>query len=214
MKTAILDQLLADRAAKRAVVLATDLASGEGQLLYPSDETSLAGVPSALAEAARAGAITLLREPYTPDHLHGHWLAVISTGDRTRDHAIAADAQARHMLVNVVDDPEHCDFFAAGYVKRGPVSIAVSTGGVSAGFSAALTDRLAGLFGPELEEHVEHYRAWRALVRASLDDAHDRERLWRQLRAAGLYDVLRRDGPEAARALIEARVAEFTATHD
>jgi siroheme synthase-like protein len=167
-----------------------------------------------LAEAARAGAITLLREPYTPDHLHGHWLAVISTGDRTRDHAIAADAQARHMLVNVVDDPEHCDFFAAGYVKRGPVSIAVSTGGVSAGFSAALTDRLAGLFGPELEEHVEHYRAWRALVRASLDDAHDRERLWRQLRAAGLYDVLRRDGPEAARALIEARVAEFTATHD
>jgi xanthine dehydrogenase accessory factor len=56
MKTAILDQLLADRAAKRAVVLATDLASGEGQLLYPSDETSLAGVPSALAEAARAAA--------------------------------------------------------------------------------------------------------------------------------------------------------------
>ena len=56
MKTAILNQLLADRAAKRAVVLATDLASGEGQLLYPSDETSLAGVPSALAEAARAAA--------------------------------------------------------------------------------------------------------------------------------------------------------------
>ena len=35
MKTDLLDQLLADRAAKRQVVLATNLATGAGQLLYP-----------------------------------------------------------------------------------------------------------------------------------------------------------------------------------
>ncbi len=37
MKRALLDQLLSDRAAKRQVVLATDLASGEGELLYPGE---------------------------------------------------------------------------------------------------------------------------------------------------------------------------------
>ncbi|MDE0944539.1 MAG: XdhC family protein [Alphaproteobacteria bacterium] len=37
MKSDILKQLLADRAAKRQVVMATDLASGEGQLLYPGE---------------------------------------------------------------------------------------------------------------------------------------------------------------------------------
>ena len=37
MKTDLLKQLLADRESKRQVVLATDLASGEGQLLYPAE---------------------------------------------------------------------------------------------------------------------------------------------------------------------------------
>ncbi|MDP7548588.1 MAG: XdhC family protein [Alphaproteobacteria bacterium] len=37
MKTELLAQLLADRAGKRQVVLATDLATGDGQLLYPEE---------------------------------------------------------------------------------------------------------------------------------------------------------------------------------
>ena len=37
MKTELLDQLLSDRAAKRQVVVATDMASGDGQLLYPGE---------------------------------------------------------------------------------------------------------------------------------------------------------------------------------
>ena len=56
MKTATLDQLLADRAAKRTVVLATNLSSGEERLLYPGDEASLAGIAPPLSEAARAAA--------------------------------------------------------------------------------------------------------------------------------------------------------------
>jgi len=37
MKTDILEQLLTDRAAKRQVVVATDLANGDGQLIYPAE---------------------------------------------------------------------------------------------------------------------------------------------------------------------------------
>ena len=55
MKAVTLDQLLADRAAKRAVVLATNLSSGEEQLIYPEDDTFLAGIAPALAEAIRTG---------------------------------------------------------------------------------------------------------------------------------------------------------------
>ncbi|NQV60866.1 MAG: XdhC family protein [Alphaproteobacteria bacterium] len=50
MKTALLEQLLADRTAKRQVVLATDLATGEGQLLYPEEGQ---GGDAALLDAAR-----------------------------------------------------------------------------------------------------------------------------------------------------------------
>ena len=50
MKTELLEQLLADRAAKRQVVLATDLATGTGQLLYPEEGQ---GGDAALLDAAR-----------------------------------------------------------------------------------------------------------------------------------------------------------------
>lgn len=40
MKQATLDQLLADRAAKRAVVLVTNLSSGDGHLVYPAEDGS------------------------------------------------------------------------------------------------------------------------------------------------------------------------------
>ncbi|MSO64866.1 MAG: xanthine dehydrogenase [Alphaproteobacteria bacterium] len=52
MKEATLRQLLADRAAKRAVVLATNLASGDERLIRPAD--GLTGVEPALAEAIAA----------------------------------------------------------------------------------------------------------------------------------------------------------------
>ena len=50
MKTDLLEQLLADRAAKRQVVLATNLATGAGQLLYPDEGQ---GGDAELLKAAR-----------------------------------------------------------------------------------------------------------------------------------------------------------------
>lgn len=51
MKAALLNQLLADREAKRPVVVATRLASGEARLIYPND-----GGDDPLLEAARRAA--------------------------------------------------------------------------------------------------------------------------------------------------------------
>ena len=165
-----------------------------------------------LQDLGDAGEIRLWRRAYASSDLDGHRLAIIATGDRTADYAIEADARARGLLVNVVDDPAHCDFFASAYVKRGLVSIAVNSGGASPGFTAALKDDVAGRYGAEIEDHLEHYLAWRRLVRERVDTFAERERLWRGLRADGLYDLLRTQGPDAARALVEARIDAWVAS--
>ena len=57
MKQATLDQLLADRAAKRAVVLVTNLSSGDGHLVYPAEDGSNGldeRLAAALDDAVRA----------------------------------------------------------------------------------------------------------------------------------------------------------------
>lgn len=59
MKDATLQQVLADQAAKRAVVLATDLASGDERLIYPyepGDDPLLAAAQDA-ARLDRSGVV-------------------------------------------------------------------------------------------------------------------------------------------------------------
>ena len=159
-----------------------------------------------------AGKIRLRRQSYAPSDLDGHRVAIIATGDRSVDYAIETDARDRGLLVNVVDDPAHCDFFASAYVKHGAISIAVNSGGASPGFTGALKDDLAQRYGPEIEDHLAHYLAWRRLVRERVDTFVERERLWRGLRAEGLYDLLRTKGPEAAQALVETRIKAWAAS--
>ena len=53
MKQETLDQILADRAAKRPVVLATHLKSGVEKLIYPVDKKTVSDVDSAVLQAVR-----------------------------------------------------------------------------------------------------------------------------------------------------------------
>lgn len=178
------------------------------------DPTVLIEPEEAAGEGLRAladeGQAELRRAPYAPSHLEGHALVIIATGDRGRDRAIAADARSRGAIVNVVDDPDACDAFAVGYVRRGPVAVAVSTGGRSPAFTAALREHLDDVLDPEIEEHLEHYVRWREHVRGAVSGFGSRERLWRELRAAGLYGVLLNQGPEAASRLVDAAIARHS----
>ena len=52
---------------------------------------------------------------------------------------------------------------------------------------------------------------WRERVRRAISGFGSRERLWRELRAAGLYKVLLRDGPQAAGRLVDAAITRHQA---
>jgi xanthine dehydrogenase accessory factor len=73
MKQAMLDQLLADRAAKRAVVLVTNLSSGDGHLVYPAEEGTNEldeTLAAALDDAVRADRSKTVETPDGDVFLH------------------------------------------------------------------------------------------------------------------------------------------------
>ncbi len=73
MKQATLDQLLADRAAKRAVVLVTNLSSGDGHLVYPAQDGSNGldeELAAALDDAVRADRSATVATPDGDVFLH------------------------------------------------------------------------------------------------------------------------------------------------
>jgi uroporphyrin-III C-methyltransferase/precorrin-2 dehydrogenase/sirohydrochlorin ferrochelatase len=88
--------------------------------------------------------------------------------------AAAQRLKARGLLVNVTDRPELCDFTVPSLLERGPVLVAVSTGGVSAGLAKALRLRLEALLPASLGDLATGLGAARARLRARWSDAAQR----------------------------------------
>jgi uroporphyrin-III C-methyltransferase / precorrin-2 dehydrogenase / sirohydrochlorin ferrochelatase len=90
--------------------------------------------------------------------------------------AVAAKLKARGLLVNVADRPDLCDFTVPSLLERGPVLVAVSTGGVSAGLAKSLRLRLETIVPQSLGTLAEALGAARARLRARWPDASERRR--------------------------------------
>lgn len=100
------------------------------------------------------------RKRYRPFDLDGHFLVVAATSIGSLNRRIHADAEARSMLCNVVDTPELCSFILPAVHRRGPIAVAVSTGGSSPALAKRLRDELGALIR---DEHVSLARRLREL---------------------------------------------------
>ncbi len=62
---------------------------------------------------------------------------------------LASIAKLQGVLVNVEDKSDLCDFYFVSFVKRGDLTISVSTNGASPTLSQEIRSYIAGLFGEE-----------------------------------------------------------------
>ena len=91
---------------------------------------------------ADAGAIQWEPRPYRPGDLAGAFIAIAATNLREVNRRIFDEAEARGVMLNAVDDPPNCSFIAPSIVQRGPVTVAISTGGASPALARKLRESL------------------------------------------------------------------------
>lgn len=108
-------------------------------------------------------------------------LAVVANGD---EQALGR-LRARNILLNVVDQPDLCDFTLPAIVDRDPVLIAIGTGGASAGLAAALRQRFELMLPAGLGKLADALRAARDGLRTRFPDVDVRRRAIGSLLAAG-----------------------------
>jgi siroheme synthase-like protein len=127
---------------------------------------------------ARAHRLVWRRRAFSARDLAGACLVVAATDSSRVNKSVFRACRARGILCNVVDDPEHCDFFYPAVVGRGALQIAISTGGRSPALAAQLRRELEKQFGPEWGDWVEHAgRARRMLLDASMPAEERRKQL-------------------------------------
>jgi precorrin-2 dehydrogenase/sirohydrochlorin ferrochelatase len=148
---------------------------------------------------AQAGAITLLRRPYQEGDLEGAFLVIAATDDQAINHAVWEEAKQRGCLVNVVDDPDHCNFILPAIVKRGELSVAISTGGASPALARRLREQLEDFVGPEYGILADLLAELRPALLSRFDPGEARRSAALRLIDSNILDIIERDGREAAR---------------
>ena len=81
---------------------------------------------------------------------------VIGATDRDDVNAeISRDGREKGILVNIVDDPDKCDFVLPSLLKQGDLLIAISTGGKSPALAKKLREEMEQHFGTEYRTLLE-----------------------------------------------------------
>jgi siroheme synthase-like protein len=106
-------------------------------------------VTPGLAALAETHEIIHLPRPVQAGDLRGAFLAIAASDDPGLQRALAAEAEAERVLLNVVDVPRLCTFTFPAVHRQGSVTFAISTGGASPGLARLIRDDLAGHVGPE-----------------------------------------------------------------
>jgi len=117
-------------------------ASGDVTVVAPS-------VTPWLETLAVAGQIRWDREEYAEACLDGAFLAVAATNVREVNAAVAAEAQARGILVNCADAPGEGSYVTPAQVRRGDLLITVTASGASPTLAAVIREQIADRFDEE-----------------------------------------------------------------
>jgi uroporphyrin-III C-methyltransferase/precorrin-2 dehydrogenase/sirohydrochlorin ferrochelatase len=128
--------------------------------------TVVAPVLSAeLRALGAAGAVTLVERAFAEADADGAWL-IVAAATSEANRAVAAAGEARRTFVLAVDDPAAASAYGAGVVRRGGVTVAVSTDGRAPALAGLLREGLEAVLPDELAswtaEAESERKRWKA----------------------------------------------------
>jgi len=127
---------------------------------------------------------------YQQGDLEGAFVVIAATDDPDVNRDVWQEAQERRLLINVVDDPHHCNFFVPSVVRRGDLTISICTGGQDPALSARLRQELEPRFGREYAAFLEIAGALRDRVGRELS-GRARSRFWHALADSEILALLK-----------------------
>src|SRR5437588_537754 len=114
----------------------------------------------------------------------------------------------RGVLLNAVDDLDHCSFIAPAIHREGDITVAVSTSGKSPALAARLRQRVARLIGPAEARLCELLGELRPEVAARVPDTRARTTLWYRIVDSDVIEFVRRGDDEGAHRRIDELVKQ------
>lgn len=172
----------------------------EGATVTVVAEKSIAEIE----DMSEKGLLTLRTKRFESSDIDNAYLVFAATDDKEVNAQVTAAAIQNKALINAVDTPELCDFYSGSVVNRGPLKIAISTGGCSPGIAGRIRREIEELYPESYAEFIETVGDMRRYIIENIDsDAglkretlswlagketediffeHGKDRLWKELK--------------------------------
>jgi precorrin-2 dehydrogenase / sirohydrochlorin ferrochelatase len=168
---------------KRALVagrLAVDEGKVEGLLAAGASVHVVVEGRHGVEELSRTEGVTVSCRAFRPSDLDDVDICVASSSRASERDAMAREARARGVLVNVMDDVPNCDFAAPAIVRRGDLVLAISTGGTSPAVARKVREQLERRYGADWAETLSVIAEVRRETLPRLGDLGVRAERWRE----------------------------------
>nr|WP_226375580.1 siroheme synthase CysG [Pantoea stewartii] len=149
-----------------------------------------------------------LATAFEPAQLDKVFLVIAATDDNALNAQVYDEANARHKLVNVVDDQPKCSFIFPSIVDRSPLVVAISSSGTAPVLARMLREKLETLLPSHLGQMAELAGQWRDKVKARFSRMSDRRRYWERIFNGRFASQMATGDVEAAKATLDCELGD------
>ena len=163
-----------------------------------------------IAQFASDGLVTWFRRDFEAFDLEGCFLVIADLEDNA---ALFRLCEKRGILCNSVDDPEHCRFSFGSVLRRGELTVAISTNGWAPAVAVRLKERFQREIGPEFEALLDMLKEVRPEITTRISDFGVRKALWYKIVDSEILAFLGEERSQDAHQLLREMIDEaFSST--
>ena len=148
-------------------------------------------ITKGLGDYRKKGLIRHKRKKYEKADLKDAFIVIAASSSIETNSQVNMEAR---QLINVVDTPSEGNFITPSIVRRGPLTIAISTEGCSPAVSKAIRKEIQSLYGPEFAKYLRFAGKVRKEAMSGIKDPSERERFLKGLASEDILVTLRNKG--------------------
>jgi precorrin-2 dehydrogenase / sirohydrochlorin ferrochelatase len=114
--------------------------------------------------------LKIQKRKFLTDDLIGYQIIIVATEDKLLNYQIWQEAKSRHIIVNVADTPDLCDFYLGSIVTRGNLKIAISTNGKSPTFAKRFKEILEEVLPEQVDELLDNLQKFRNSLKGNFEE--------------------------------------------
>lgn len=164
-----------------------------------------------ILDLAKTHNIRCVKKEYTNKILeeNKYNFVISATNDVSLNERVAKDCKKYNIIVNVVDQPEICDFIFPSILERGDITVAVSTGGASPVLARVLRTKLETMVPGSYGKLAEIVSANRIKVREKMKRFSSNKIFWEKMLNGKFLELVLSGKTDEAKSFLDEQIENF-----